>query len=93
MRSRLTGATFCASTGTALGLPAGAAPAGVVHLQLSLHPPAPTALDEPLLALQQRSEAARDAEASSAFIQAAKGWWASYLRVNMDFRARPVKVG
>lgn len=53
-----------APPGAALGLPAGASAAGVVQLQLQLFPPSQKpglAIDEPLLTLQQRSEAARDA--------------------------------
>ena len=80
--------------GTALGLPAGATPAGVLQLQLSLHPKPPAAVDEPLLALQQRGEAARDAEVAASFIAAAKAWYADYLRIEPGLlRHRPVKVG
>jgi hypothetical protein len=66
---------MCLYPGAALGLPAGASKAGVVQLQLALHPQPPSPIDEPLLAMQQRTEVARDAETGSAFVHRAKLWW------------------
>lgn len=77
--------------GLASGLPS--VPAGMLVLQLSLVPPlARACLDEPLLASQQRMESSRDSEAMAAFLARARTWWAEYVALRADFKARPVKV-
>lgn len=78
--------------GLHVGLPASSAPAGMLTLQLELHPAFSAPLDQALLRSQQRSEAARDAEALAAFVAGAKAWWADYVKANLSFKARPVKV-
>ena len=79
-------------TGGSIGLPASVVPAGVVQLQLELHPPLNTSLDEALLSSQQRTEHARDAQTTAEFVGRAKSWWAEFIRAELGFRARPVKV-
>eukprot|EP00798_Chlamydomonas_sp_ICE-L_P007055 gene7055-151_t len=54
-------------------LPASALPAGIIQLQLELCPPLRSALDEPLLSSQQRTERARDAQTSADFIRSMLG--------------------
>lgn len=76
-----------------MGLPASSAPAGMLTLHLELHPGLAMPLDQGLLRSQQRAEAARDAEALAAFVAEAKAWWADYVKTNLAFKARPIKVG
>jgi centrosomal protein CEP76 len=76
--------------GLAAGLPS--VPAGVLTLQLSLAPSLSACLDEPVLASQQRTEQARDAQAMAQFLAGARAWWAEYVSLRSDFRHRTVKV-